>query len=230
MIDYLKKFGTELPRWLKDYQPGEKIPMEQILRERIFFYPGSAFDGQPIKTFNISRSAVVFLYADYLFGRAELTEECQKYGLKGYRILYQYEIPMEELIPMEDYRPFPNLAAPFCRIIIFEKDSSRGIVEGSDRLILIYTAIDAVYLFRKFFAERGIVPFGVLLEDYGFGCNYTRFGEGGLLSECAHEYGNYPRFLLCREDRLAWRGYHRLPGLEPEYGGMHDYGRFLYER
>lgn len=230
MVEYLKKFRTELPRWLKDYRAGDRLPMDQVLKERIVFYPGSAFDGQPIKTFNVSRSAFVFLYADYLYDRATLTEECRYYGLKGYRILYNYELPMEELIPMEDYRPIPCTVEPFCRVIIFEKDSTRGIVEGADRLVLIYAAIDAVYLFRRFFAERGIVPFAALLEDYGFGCNYTKFGEGGLLSECAHRFHNYPRFLLCREDDLAWRGYHKMQGLEPEYGGMHHYGRWLYER
>lgn len=111
-----------------------------------------------------------------------------------------------------------------------KKSRSRGEVEGAERLVLIYACIDAFYLYRKFFAERKIAPFGILLEDYGFGCNYNRFGEGGLMAGCSREFGNHPGFMLCREESLAWQGYHRIPDLKPEYGGMHWYGRFLYER
>ena len=233
MIEYLKQFEirTGLPRWLTEYQPGDRLPLDQVLRERIFFYPGSALDGQPIRTFNMSRSAFVFLYADYMFDRESVVCECRANGLRGYRILDTYELPMEELIPMDEYRQ-PPFGRPetFCQVFVFEKDSSGETVEGAERLVLIYACVDAFYLYRRLFAERNIVPFGILLEDYGLGCNYDRFGEGGIMSRCARRYKNYPRFLLCRENSLAWRGYRQIPGLQPEYGGMHYYGRYLYER
>jgi hypothetical protein len=39
-------------------------------------------------------------------------------------------------------------------------------------------------------------PFCILIEDYGFGGNYNKFGRGGLLEEVAMKTSTFPQYYL----------------------------------
>ncbi len=71
----------------------------------------------------------------------------------------------------------------------------------------------------------------VLIHDHGFGGNYDEFGNDGLLHRIAERTGVFPEYLLVAEDATRpWRGYVRVEGVQPDFGGVHHTPRALYRR
>ena len=73
----------------------------------------------------------------------------------------------------------------------------------------------------------GRAPFGVLIQDHGFGGNYDRFGPGGLLEQIALGVEARPELLLAPSGS-AWNGYDAIEGVDPDVGGMWSNDRLLH--
>ena len=77
-------------------------------------------------------------------------------------------------------------------------------------------------------------PFLVVVEDYGFGANFSAFAAGGLLERIARRCDVLPKFLLVGPrgpvaSYRPWSGYSDT-GAAPEHGGMHGRPRRLFRR
>ena len=67
----------------------------------------------------------------------------------------------------------------------------------------------------------------MVVQDYGFGGNYSNFGEGGLIEGIAQQQRRLPPYLLVGDNTKPWGGYVRLASV----GGVAASGRqrFLHK-
>lgn len=240
MIDYLKAhYAEKMPQWLKEYRKGGRFPLASFLASRIVYYPGSGIDRHPLETFGRSGSAHCFVMADYLLREEELLHSFEEYPLEGYAILDSVSLGAGQVLGAAPYRPHLteeelcwaqtesrrfDPIAPYARMLVFEKQVG---AEGPDRLAVLFLAADAIATYDALFANGNARPFGMLLQDHGFGCNWDRFGRGGLLDRIAGRSGVRPELLLSEEYDGVWEDYELLPG-EPSVGGMHGNYRRLF--
>ena len=245
--DYLLQQREDVPSWLERFTPGDPFPSEQFFASRVVFYPGSGFNGHPVKVFGGSHSAHSFVYADYHITQAILEAELEHptQGFRGYHRLARLQLHERDLVPT-GWTPhvragevpsgrfqFASVAAdPFGFLEILERDTNVDDSHGAQRLAILFLGADAIATYDALFCQgRGSPPpFAVLLQDHGFGGNYNRFGQGSLLEGIAKRCELMPQWLLVAEDTDPWDGFKRVSEVRWSSGGMHHNRRFLYRR
>jgi len=81
-----------------------------------------------------------------------------------------------------------------------------------------------------FCQARRRAPFAVVLQDHGYGGNWTTFGGGGALEQLATRTGRLPQYILVAENTEAWSGYLPVDGTVVGGGGMHRFDRQVWRR
>ena len=244
MISYLSKFCEGTPAWLEKYLHGEKLSFRDIMSSRVAYYPGSGYDGTLMKVGNMSHSVHSFLYVDYLLKRQDLENHiAQENSIRGYHPIEKIEWQEYDMMPHGQYplyikkRPAyanPNTFVdpdekPYCFSLIMERDGDRDDSWGAERFVISFLYADGIATYYQLFAkEYSKAPWLFLLQDHGFGCNYDRFGAGGILDEIIQMSKCYPSFVICGHNTRIWRGYKKVVDVSPVYGGMHQNRRDLY--
>lgn len=238
--EYLNNQIEQMPKWLEDYVPGERINIDELRNSRVVYYPGSGNDGQAIRTFNEARYAHVFIYVDYYVTSDFLTRELNRENaVRGYHVIGQHFIDKNELtkngwkMHIDNFKPnyffVDKNVEPFCLVTIFERNDEYTDEHGSKRFVLINLFADGIASYDALFANNNFKISAVLIQDHGFGGNYDRFGKGGLMERIARNSNTYPEYIcVCKENE--WKGYELIEGLEPEIGGMWDNHRYLYRK
>ncbi len=210
-----------MPAWLSAYPSDaqEALPPSEVLRRflrsRTVYYPGSGSDGGPVAAFNSAHAAHCFVYVDYLVERSELLDELQSDGFRGYRRLARVDL-READFGLGNWRPhvtgpvrYPfKPVRPYGFIEILERAEEYSEAHGAERFAVLFLAADGHAAFDAIFCQGSgtPVPFCVVLQDHGFGCNYSAFGEGGLLAQIASGCRVLPEFLLVADNTDPWRG------------------------
>jgi len=247
MHDYLAQMPEPIPTWLSSFKPGDTFNYRAFFSSRIAFYPGAGTDGHLVKLLGSSHRAHCFVYADYGasegFIKAELDNP--RHGFFGYHTLARIELAQEDLgseriayhttpeelhTAAQAYRGFRN-TAPYGFLEILERDANLDNTHGAARLAILFLGADGVATYDALFCQPKSIsrPYLVLLQDHGFGGNYTEFGKDGLLYKIAERTKVLPEFLLVAEDTAVWPGYSKVEQAEGEAGGMHNTMRFLYK-
>lgn len=73
-------------------------------------------------------------------------------------------------------------------------------------------------------------PSIVVLQDHGFGCNWTNFGDESPMFEAAERQRSLPRKLFVAEGTRPWPGYHQTGDYDYQRGQMHNFARAVFER
>ena len=232
--EYLEQYREDVPEWLKAYQPGKSRPIADFLNSRIVYYPGSGFDGDPVEVFGASHSAHCFVYADYWLSEDNVRAELRAHGFRGYDILDEVSFSGLEVMSAAPWRQHclseeeqrsaaRGTAAmrahthpePYALLVILARKPSFDDSHGPERLAILFLGADGIATYEAVFAN-GNVPqfFGFLLQDHGFGGNYSRFGRGGLLEKIMVRSGVYPHFVLTMYDS-PYDGYSKVETAEP---------------
>ena len=240
-------FRETVPQWLMAYSAGEKPTFATALSGRFVYYPGSGDDGEPVRIFNQSHSAHVFLYVDYGVSRERLETQLRDGYFTGYHSLGRIEFKAEDIAKV-DFVPHVDLSRisrwgkelqrrvtagvkPFCMMDILERDQDRNDSFGAERLAVIFLCGDGIASYDAMFGSKVYhAPFAIILHDHGFGGNYDKFGRGGLLEECAVNTDSFPELLLTASNTEVWRGYDRIGGLAPAVAGQTHARHVLYRR
>ena len=139
--EYLgENYPEALPRWLREYRPGDAKPtFGTLMSSRVVYYPACGTDGEPVRIFNQAHSAHVFLYVDWMFSREELDAALKYCYFTGYHRLDRFEYQENELVSGR-YAPHMRMtreiversqemalrAKPFCLAEILERNADRG--------------------------------------------------------------------------------------------------------
>lgn len=231
MLQHLQNDKETTPSWLANYQSGDNISLEDFCSGRIAFYPGCGTDGHLVEIGNRSQSVHCFIYTDYSVSIDMVKDTLNsRHGIKGYHILGTTEWDPKAL---ETPKPYRNRFAidsgkPYCLVVVFERDTDYSPVWGSDRFAVAFMNIDGFAVYKNLFVERlHKAPYIFLLEDYGYGLNYDRFGRGGILDRIMRKSGIWPKYAVSGHAQL-WNGYQRIPLQTETKGGMHSFSRALY--
>jgi hypothetical protein len=242
--DYLCNEREEMPKWLAEYKLNRRINFKEVLQSRIVFYPGSQFDGQPIKTFNQAHYAHLFVYADYGVGEQRTVAEFNKnHSFKGYHILANFPIKQSDIVSRgwvshanlskEEFHWMEGFCAPpFGRMIILERDDEFDETHGSKRFAVLFFGADGAATYDALFGNKYCVPDVLILQDHGFGGNYDRIGFGcdGTMHKVAKTTGVFPKYILKSDNSWIWDGYDELENVHFVLGGQWKNRRYLYIR
>jgi len=244
----LSRLRQPTPGWLLRYSERDGFPREAFFASRVVYYPGAGFDGHPLKVFGGACVASCFIFADYGFVRTvtadtieeHFRDEHHRQHPRGYRPICVMRLRERDLAPfgwtphvrLDMRRPGGMRAAvpfggPFAIFGVFERKEGFGEEHGADRLAILYVGGDGIATFDALFCQdiRQPPPFAVLLQDHGFGGNWTHFGGEGLLWELARAHAR-PDWLLVGRNTAPWPGYERVSTATGP-AGMNRMIRFL---
>lgn len=237
------KINSEpMPRWLEEWTPKAGLVLKQFLASRVVFYPGSGTDGQPVEFFGSRHLAHCFVYVDYGISRGHVAQELGEGGhpFLGYHSVQRLEVNENALTPHGWTRHLRTRDAPmgamgvetpYAFMEILEREPAISDNHGPQRLALLILCADGVAAYDAlFWQERAGVgaPYAIVLQDHGFGGNWTRFGRGGHLEQLAIDTGRFPDVLLVAENTDAWDQYSKVAGQVAGGGGMHHFRRQLW--
>lgn len=119
----------------------------------------------------------------------------------------------------------------YALFVLLQRDEELGEQHGAERLAVIFLGADGVATYDALFCQRDSGPplFILVLQDHGFGGNYTRFGKGGLLHQIATRTSTFPDHIMVAKDTEVWDGHEPLP-MAASVGGMHRIPRTLWKR
>jgi hypothetical protein len=239
----LKAEETHVPDWLAEYHTDMPFPRNQFFASRIVYYPGSAADGHPLRIFGGPHAAHCFVFSDYgesaTYFEEQLRDEDHIGHPKGYRPLQVISLDESQLTPNGWQRhvtlrhtnnSFANTRppeGPFALWAVLERKESFGDDHGPSRLAILVVGGDGVATFDALFCQPdGTPPYAVVLQDHGFGGNWTTFGGDGSPLWSLARRGTIPKWLLVADNTTPWPGYKVVSNAD--CGGMHASPRRLF--
>ena len=244
MIDFLKTHQESMPHWLINFDKNSNFNVNLFSDSRVVFYAGSGFDGSAVKTFGATHFAHCFLYTDDKLTNEQITAELDSAQgkFRGYNTLSRMNVAKEQLTP---YGWTPHVTPdeipknPFSRtqktayafVEILEREKQLGPEWGPERICILFIAGDAVATYDAIFCQDNRKPPMVaVLQDHGFGGNYTSFGKGGLLELLAKRTIKLPMYLwITKNSTPEWSGYTEVQGTKPLLGGEFSTPRHLFK-
>ena len=239
---YLSQFEEEMPCWLWNYKEGMTVPFSEVMSGRVAYYPGSGYDGTLIKVGNKSHAVHSYLYVDYGVRKEELVSHlAQPCCINGYHSIGRIEWSEKDIMPSGQYplnvnktprtpyRVFLPDEKPYCFTEIFERDANKDEDWGARRFAITFLFADGIATYYQLFCmEYKKAPWLVLLQDHGFGGNYDKFGNGGLLDAIITKNEIRPSYVLCADNTHIWNGYAPIADLPPVCERKCDHLRTLY--
>lgn len=240
----LRADAEPTPEWLLAHAAGQPFPRQAFFSSRVVYYPGSATDGHPLKLFAGTHSAHCFVFVDYGLSRdvfeQQLSDSAHAGHPRGYRPLTVAPLQESDLAPHGwtthvDPARFGGVhttARPpggaFGLWAALERKAEFTDDHGPSRIAILVVGGDGIATFDALFcqADSGPPAWAIVLQDHGFGGNWTNFGGDSLLWKRAA--ARPPRWLLVADDTQAWSGYERVSS--PDTGGMHANDRSLFQR
>ena len=232
---FLNPHAEPMPTWLANFRHGQAFSPELFFGSRVVYYPGSGNDGHAVKLFGGAHSAHCFVYCDYGYTQSRIERELEHpvRAFRGYRSFSRIHAGSHEvaLPPSADRGMLPNTPGFFGFLEVLERIKRFGDSHGPERLAILFLRADG-HEYLRAFSQQGYSnpPYAILIEDYGFGGNYDRFGRGGKLEQLAIELRCTPEWLLVGRDAPAWQSYQRVHGLAGKRGGWHGYRWVLYKK
>jgi hypothetical protein len=226
--DYLNEnFRSEVPEWLAKFDPRDPDEVQSLVRSflstRVVFYPGSGQDGSPVQLFNEAGIAHCFLYVDYMMTRDAVEDELQHHGFRGYSPIARLAVAESDMgangwtphLRSDEVRYQFEPVSPYAFLEILEKRDAAVI--GASRLAILFLAADGHAAYDALFCQKhsGPAPFAIVLQDHGFGGNWSDFGAGGAMETIAQRADTFPQVLLVGNNTEAWRGFARVDTVDP---------------
>ena len=245
---YLRELGTDVPAWLSRFSAETGFKRDEFFSGRVVVYPGAGTDGHPVRVFGSAHAAHSFVYVDYHLSEEQLRQELASRagGFRGYECLAVESVTEQQLCPegwTQHYTPPVQVGAqsssrgrgstePYALFVVLERSEDFTDEHGPARLALLYIGGDGHATFDALFCQESgpANPFAVLLQDHGFGGDYSSWGGAGVMARLARRHKAEPRFLLVAEGTRPWRGFVEVPGLRPDGGGMYQTPRRLFQR
>ncbi len=202
----------------------------------VLYYAGSGSDYGPLVHFATNFEGEMPLgavfYVDYLTKVAEINDMLHKLP----HLNDGYRFRMEKLTP--DYlhqrtwtkfwpdngkgRDFakPKSAYAFASEIHFQERPP---------LWFHFYRTEAIQTYENLLKAQ-VFPTIVVLQDHGWGGNWTQFGGENEMYHLAVDYNALPEFLFVADNTRAWPGYKQYSDYLVLKGQMHNHERAIYRR
>lgn len=231
IIDKLSKLPEELPNWLREFSPS--FNQENFFASRTLYYPGSRFDGHPIRICSMAHAVHTFVYVDDGVSAEDIVNRLYRFQ-PHYNIEHLENLDEEQLVGPNGWMPpHGNLADydeiegtfPYYLYVVLCRNPGFDRKRGPKKLAILFIGRNGFETFDILYCNNDVIrpPYLIFVEDYGTEGNYFSFGNEDLLHKYARWYGALPELLLVGERSIAWDGYQctgacELPGAD---GTMH---------
>ena len=180
--DYLSQLMEEIPQWLADYRPGDRVSFSDFMSGRVGYYPGSGLDGHLVKVGGMSHSVHCFLYVDYLETREHIVRELAVNGFRGYHSIGRIDFSEEDMYPHGHHQLDVDIdlsgrissmipgAKPYCFMEILERNADKNDSWGAERLAVTFLFADGIMTYYDLFSRE----YGRLL---GYFCSRNMASE-----------------------------------------------------
>jgi hypothetical protein len=194
----------------------------------ILYYPGAGTDYGPFIRFSEQTALKTVIYADYGTKKDKATEFLS--AIPGWSVEQVSNLQPQDLglvASWEQFWPVDPESRKFAK-----PDSAFGLraklVRQHDGISVdfIYLATEAAQTYANLLLA-GLRPTIVVLQDHGFGGNWTKFGGHAELFEQAQVA--LPRYLLVAKGTGVWPGYTQISGGHADAGQMHSFERAIFE-
>lgn len=164
--DYLSQLREEIPQWLADYRPGDRVSFSDFMSGRVGYYPGSGLDGHLVKVGGMSYSVHCFLYVDYLETREHIVRELAVNGFRGYHSIGRIDFSEEDMYPHGHHQLDVDIdlsgrissmipgAKPYCFLEILERDADKNDSWGAERLAVTFLFADGIMTYYDLFSRE----------------------------------------------------------------------------
>ncbi len=191
-----------------------KIGVEGKTRERIFSAEDISTD-KDIQQADGYYDLSTPLFPDYTLIYSQSLSESEFFAM--YKDPYSY-IKDPDLQRFKEKSTFDR-GEHFVKFYVFERNENCNEPHSVERFALLYLGADAFPVFNAIYSQGRANLFAAIIEDYGFGCQYERFGNGELLHEMAKKAKIFPKLILTRSDCSdTWRNYKVIKGLDASKG------------
>lgn len=231
--DYLNNEKELIPNWLLNYKKGNKFSFTEFLQNRIAFYPGFGNDGQPIKICNQAQYVHQYIYVDYGVPKDKLLANIKVTPFKGYEVYDFIELKYSDLAPNGwvphhkpefNYYNCVNMNDAYALLAIFDREQDLDDDYGAQRFAVLFLFADAMATFDALFINNNITPAIMFLADHGFGNNYDRYDNNGILHNLAKSNHCLPEYLVFTRNSTPWDGYQKVQGVLSKRKALHTCG------
>lgn len=242
--DYLASNREPCPEWLINSNPGEGLDKRALHSSRFIYYPGAGGDFHAVEVFGLSGAAHLFIMVDQFYTKNSClgmlqnpSTGCYNAGFLNEYYVFSYQgLSLQRIgyrIPQRYDRSIYGENEDGCvSFAILERKEPNDIDHMPRRLAILFLRADGHTCYEALFSRRMLkrTPYAVLLQDHGFGGNYSPFGHGGILEELAQSSLCLPRYIFSGEDTQPWVGYTPCPEVDMSPGGLHAIPRRLLKR
>ena len=195
------------------------------------YYPGSGADLGPMKLFAENCNLSLMIHIDYGLDKKSAEAPLQAFAAQSLDLWPQDHFlnSWDAFWPNdEESRAFrrPEDAYGFRLVLGRPRTYSE---RNSNMFLFMFLRTEAVKTFDVFFRSKP-APTVIVLQDHGYGENWTTFGRGGKLESRARALKKLPKYLFVADNTEPWDGYEQISEYVVYEGQMHNFGRALYRR
>jgi hypothetical protein len=238
-------YSEKLNKWVKDNQDelayydsiikNQKDidnPEPRILNDEVrsLFYPGSEFDFDVIKYFIKTSKIDNFYYCDYSIDKQLLLEKLRTYfGKLGFAVALQCQLHPSyyNSKTWEDFWTKEYIENRELLIGDISFINEYKIFNEKTSFKFIYFGTEAIATYKILLQNR-ILPDLLVIQDHGYGGNWTYFSQDSLLETLSKEYNFYPSYILIDKNQNVWNNYDKISETVGRFG-MHQDERVLYK-
>lgn len=195
----------------------------------VLYYPGCGSDYGPLKLFTENGAVSTAIYADYTLGPppfAEFFEEANGWKSNPVEKLTCKNLQAES---WDDFWPKNSQSRRFASPNGARAFQTKLHTPSAVAIRFIFCKTEGVQTLQCLI-RAGFTPTVIVLQDHGFGCNWTRFGGEHELYQYAVQFNALPEFLFVARNTQPWAGYIRVTDYVFYEGQMHHHKRALYRR
>lgn len=230
LVPALEQDQEALPTWLETWpeQDNPRFDREDFLGCRTVYYPGSGYDGEPVRICNNASAAHAFIYVDSQVSPAEMRRHVHGMGdhsFSGYEIQHEEKLTQRTLIdfrwspPADRWRLTDDAVVAFTQVPsgyfwVLGRRPDQGESHGPERFAMLFICADGHAMYEGIYCQDNNTPapFLAVIQSHNATIYHDRFGRGGLLERIAHTYDACPQWLLVRSVDAQGASY------EPWYG------------
>ena len=186
--------------------------LASVISRPSIYYPGSGTDIAPVDLFIKGRFVSTAVYADYMITPEQIEEmfiENESWKIERQRELNPEDFGLSawgQFWPeIDESYSFARPGHAFCKLMILRSADSRL------RIHFLVIATEAIETYIRLI-DLGFHPTVVIVQDHGFGCNWTDFGGNSMLYSIAQSH--LPEMIYVASNTKPWPGYRQVS----EYG------------
>ena len=206
------------PNWLVESAP--EFNRNNFFGSRTLYYPGSRFDGHPIRVCSMSHAVHTFVYVDDGVSAKKIVNRLHRFQPHYYIERLQF-LNEQQLVGQNNWRPphgdlsDGNVIEPYYLHVVLCRMRNLDQTHGPQKLAILFIGRDGFETFDNLYCQNNGIrpPYLIVVEDMGI-CG-GRFDNEGQLHNYARRYGALPELLLVGDNSIVWDGYRCTGAREP---------------